>query len=107
MDGRGAHDAANQCSKERRRGSFSAYVAEYDCGLAGIVVHKVVEVTAYGASGQKSDGHIGVREFWRSRREQAQLYFAGHRDVALQLFLLAADLLIEPCVFNGNGGLRG
>ena len=39
--------------------------------------------------------------------QQAELDFAGHGDVALELLLLALDGLVEARVFNGDGDLRG
>ena len=39
--------------------------------------------------------------------QQAELHFARHGDVALELLLLALDRLVEARVFNGDGDLRG
>ena len=70
-------------------------------------MHKVVKVAADGARGQETHRHVGVGPGRRHGRQQAQLDFAGHRDVALQLRLLRAHRLIELRILDGDGHLRG
>ncbi len=107
LHGGGAHDAADQCGKERSGRGFAADVAENDGGLAGAVFHEVVEVAADGARGQESHRHFGMGMLRRMGREQAELHFARHGDVALKLLLLAPDGLIEARILNGDCDLRG
>ena len=107
LDGRGAHDAADQGGEEGGWSGFAADVAEDDGGAVGAVVDEVVEVAADGACGQKANGHFGVGMGGCGGRQQAELDLAGHGDIALQLALLAADGLVEAGIFDGDGDLGG
>ena len=90
-----------------RRGSLSAYVAEDDCCLVGRVFEEVVEISADCAGRQKADRKFSVLVHGRSGGQQAELHFASHGNVALELLLLAFHGLVEPGVFDGDGDLRG
>ena len=41
------------------------------------------------------------------RRQEAQLHRAGHVEVALHALLFVVDALVEACVGDGDGDLRG
>ena len=74
---------------------------------SGRVFEEVVEIAADGARGKEADGEFGVLVDGRRGRQQAQLNFACHGDVAFELLFLALDGLVEARVFDGDGDLRG
>src|ERR1700756_2415951 len=69
-------------------------------------MHKIVKISADGASRNKLRRYLQILELRHRRRQQPELQLARQRQVAVQPPLLPRDLFVQTRIFKRDGYLR-